>query len=166
MTSPEQTSPEPSSSDPTTPQRPSDPAAAALYDALATEHAAIYGYGIVSAHSTPEDNWLIAQAIARHRAQRESLIPMLDALSVKPPLAAPGYQLPSVVNDPTEAAQLALQMENDSAVAWRAVLEQSADEADRAFAVDALTQSAILMARWQNILGVFPATVAFPGGPE
>ena len=38
-------------------------------------------------------------------------------MPTSPPLAAPGYQLPSVVNDPSEAAGLALQMENDAAVA-------------------------------------------------
>jgi hypothetical protein len=137
-----------------------------MYDALVTEHATIYGYGIVSAHSTPDDNWLVGQAIAGHREQREALLEMLTAQSVDPPLAAPGYQLPSVVNDASEAAGLALQMENDGAVAWRAVLEQAATEADRAYAVGALTQSAVFAARWQRVLGVWPITEAFPGGPE
>lgn len=152
------------------PTRPSEPAAAALYDALATEHATIYGYGIVSAHSTPEDNWLVTQALIRHREQREALIAMLEAQSVTPPPAAAGYQLPSVVNDPTEAAGLAVQMENDTAVAWRAVLEQASPgsqaDADRLFAVEALTRSAVLAARWQQVLGVWPITEAFPGGTE
>lgn len=61
-----------------------------LYDALVTEHATIYGYGIVSAHSTPEDNYLVAQAMASHREQREALLRMLDRRSVtarSPPLA-------------------------------------------------------------------------------
>jgi Domain of unknown function (DUF4439) len=158
------TAPEPSPS--AAADRPAEPAAAALYDALETEHATIYGYGIVSAHSTPEDNWLVAQSIARHREQRESLIAMLEAQSVQPPQAAPGYQLPTVVNDPTEAAALAVQMEQDSAVAWRAVVEQTTIDADRAYAVDALTQSAVLTARWQTLLGVWPVTEAFPGGSE
>lgn len=151
---------------PTETARPSDPAAAALYDALAAEHATIYGYGIVSAHSTPDDNWLVSEAIAGHREQREALLSMLAAQSVEPPPAAPGYQLPMVVNDPSQAAELALQMENDAATAWRAVLEQSSNEADRTYAVGALTQSAVLAARWQKILGEWPITTAFPGGPE
>ncbi|CAN5203847.1 ferritin-like domain-containing protein [soil metagenome] len=169
MTSPQPTSPQPTSPQPTSssaPDRPVEPAAAALYDALEAEHATIYGYGIVSAHSAPEDNWLVSLSIARHREQRESLITMLEAQSVTPPPAAPGYQLPHVVNDPTEAAALAVQMERDSAVAWRAVLEQATSESDRAYAVDALTQSAILIARWQTLLGVWPVTEAFPGGSE
>lgn len=146
--------------------RPSDPAAAALYDALAGEHATIWGYGIVSAHSTPDDNWLVSEAIAGHRDQREALLHMLAAQQVQPPLAAPGYQLPSVVNDPDAAAALAVQMENDSAVAWRAVLEQSSSQQDRTYAVQALTRSAVLAARWRQILGEWPISTAFPGGPE
>ena len=158
------TSPEPTSA--AEAPRPSESGAAALYDALAVEHATIYGYGIVSAHSTPDDNWLVARAIAEHRERREALIEMLRAQSLEPPQAAAGYQLPTVVNDPTEAAGLAVQMERDSAVAWRAVLEQAAGETDRAFAVGALTRSAVLAARWQSLLGVWPVTDAFPGGPE
>ena len=158
------TSPEPSSTADT--PRPSEPGPAALYDALAVEHATIYGYGIVSAHSTPDDNWLVSAAIAEHRERRETLIEMLRAQSVEPPPAASGYQLPTVVNDPTEAAGLAVQMERDSAVAWRAVLEQAGTDTDRAFAVGALTRSAVLTARWQTLLGEWPVTDAFPGGPE
>ncbi len=40
--------------EPTSAARPADAADGALFDAIATEHATIYGYGLVSAHSTPE----------------------------------------------------------------------------------------------------------------
>ena len=36
----------------------------------------------------------------------------------------------------------------------------------RAFAVKALTQTAVTAARWSRVLGVWPITVAFPGGSE
>ncbi len=146
--------------------RPTDPAAAALYDALVTEHATIYGYGIVSAHSTSEDNYLVAQAMAGHREQREALLRMLDRRSVTAPLTAPGYELPMKVDDPDDAANLALLMENDAAVAWRAVVEQTEDSEERAYAVAALTQSAVTAAQWKQILKVWPVTVPFPGGSE
>ena len=152
------------------PTRPSAPDAAAIYDALATEHATIYGYGIVSAHTTPAVNDLVAQALIQHRKQREAAIAMLGSRSVTPALAAAGYLLPITVNDPTEAANLAVQMENDTAVAWRAVLEQakpgSDADADRRFAVSALTQCAVLAARWKRVLKAWPLTSAFPGGSE
>jgi hypothetical protein len=154
------------STEPTPTERPSGAADGALYDAVAAEHATIYGYGIVSAHTTPDDNDLVAKSMAEHRERREAALAILAARSVGAPLPAAGYQLPMTVDDPTEAAQLAVRMEEDDAVAWRAVVEQATDERDRAFAVTALTQCAVSAARWRRVLGTTPATVAFPGGSE
>jgi Domain of unknown function (DUF4439) len=160
------TSPEPTPTTTTTPGRPPDAANGALFDAIATEHATIYGYGLVSAHSTPDVNDLVSAALSEHRDRREAAIAMLAARSVEPPLPAAGYDLPMAVDNPTNAANLAVRMEEDAAVAWRAALEQSTDEHDRAFAVTALTQCAVAAARWSRVLGVWPITVAFPGGSE
>jgi hypothetical protein len=104
--------------------------------------------------------------MAEHRDRREGAIAMLKARSADPPLPAVGYQLPMEVDNPTDAANLAVRMEEDAAVAWRAVLEQATDEQDRAFAVTALTQCAVTAARWSRVLGISPITVAFPGGSE
>lgn len=158
------TSPTPSTTP--DPDRPSDADKAALFDAVATEHAAIYGYGVVSAHSSPDENDLVSQALAQHRERREAAITMLTDRSAKVPLPAVGYQLPFPVTNPVDAGKLAVRMENDCAVAWRAVLEQASSEQDRAFAVTALSESAVLAARWNQVLGVWPVTVAFPGGSE
>jgi hypothetical protein len=151
---------------PTTAGRPSDAANGALFDAIATEHATIYGYGLVSAHSTPDVNELVSAAMAEHRDRREAAIAMLSARSVDPPLPAAGYQPPIAVGNPADAANLAVRMEQDAAVAWRAVLEQETDEQGRRFAVTALTQCAVAAARWSRVLGTSPITVAFPGGSE
>ncbi|HKP40246.1 ferritin-like domain-containing protein [Mycobacterium sp.] len=152
--------------EPTSPSRPQDGANGALFDAIATEHATIYGYGLVSAHSTPDVNDLVSAAMAEHRERREAAIEMLDSRSVDAPLPAAGYQSPIEVDNPTDAANLAVRMEEDAAVAWRAVVEQATDAQDRAFAVTALTQCAVAAARWSRVLGVTPITVAFPGGSE
>jgi hypothetical protein len=160
MTSPTASSPGP------TPTRPSGNADGALYDAIATEHAAIYGYGIVSAHSTSDDNALVSASLAQHRERREAAIALLDARSVAAPLPAAGYQLPFAVDDPTAAAKLAVRMENDCAVAWRAVVEQAGVAQDRTFGVTALTQSAVAAAQWNRVLGATPVTGAFPGGND
>lgn len=145
---------------------PAEAADGALFDAIATEHATIYGYGLVSAHSTPDVNALVSSSMAEHRERREAAIAMLDARSVDAPLPAAGYQLPMEVDNPTDAANLAVRMEEDAAVAWRAALEQATNEQDRRFAVTALTQCAVRAARWSRVLGVSPITVAFPGGSE
>jgi uncharacterized protein DUF4439 len=157
------TSPEPT---PASASRPPDPADGALFDALATEHSVIYGYGLVSAHSTPDVNDLVAAAMAEHRDRRDAAIAMLGGRSVVAPSPAAGYQLPLDVDNPTEAVTLAVRMEKDTAVAWRAVLEQATSDQDRAFAVTALGESAVTAARWNQVLGVWPITVAFPGGNE
>ncbi|HEX7826631.1 MAG TPA: ferritin-like domain-containing protein [Mycobacterium sp.] len=137
-----------------------------MYDAVAAEHGTIYGSGLVSAHTTPDVNDLVAQAMAQHRANREAAITALAGRSVPAPLPAAGYQLPIDANNPGDAAKLALQMEEETAVAWRAVAEQATTTEDRTLAVTALTDSAVLAARWRAVLGVTPAVVAFPGGTE
>ena len=135
----------------------------ALCAALANEHAVIYGYGIVSAHCEPEVNTMVSFALNQHRQRRDQVIALLSGRSVSPPVAAAGYQLPFPVNDSTDALRLAAQMEKDTEVAWRAVIEQAQTPDDRKFGVTALTQSAVLAARWNKVLGVNPITTALPG---
>ena len=168
------TSPSPSPNDTSSaapdPNRPEDSGPAALFDAVAAEHAAIYGYGLVSAHVMPDDNELVSKAVAEHRDRREAGVALLTERSITAPLPAVGYQLPIAVDSPADAARLAIQMESDCAVAWRAVLEQTSGddtaEQDRAFAGTALTQCAVMAARWRQVLGAWPVTEAFPGGTE
>ncbi|OBI42200.1 hypothetical protein A5707_06110 [Mycobacterium kyorinense] len=138
----------------------------ALCAALTTEHAVIYGYGIVSARCTPDVNKLVAASMTEHRERRDQVIAMLTDHDVTAPVAAAGYQLPMPVNNENDAARLAARMEKDTEVAWRAVVEQAQAEPDRGFGVKALTQSAVLAARWNRIAGVWPITSAFPGGGD
>ncbi|BBY48286.1 hypothetical protein MARA_17540 [Mycolicibacterium arabiense] len=147
------------------PARPEGPDGA-LFDAIATEHGVIYGYGLVSAHSTPDVNDLVSAAMRTHRKQREEGIARLTGRGAPAPLPAAGYQIPIDVDEPDDAATLAVRMEEDSAVAWRAVLEQATTTEDRTLAVTALTEAAVTAARWRAVLGTSPTTVAFPGGSE
>jgi hypothetical protein len=135
----------------------------ALCAALTNEHAVIYGYGIVSAHCQPEVNKLVSSALNQHRQRRDQVIAMLAGRSVTAPVAAAGYQLPMPVNTATDAVRLAERMEKDTEVAWRAVIEQAQKPDERTFGVTALTQSAVLAARWKQALGDWPITTAFPG---
>lgn len=139
---------------------------AAWSDILAIEHAAIYGYGIVSALSPPSVNDLVVDALTQHRQRRDDVIVMLSARKVTAPVAAPGYQLPMQVSNAAEAARLAVRMENDCATAWRTVIEHAETADDRAFASTALVQNAVMAARWNKVLGAWPITASFPGGNE
>jgi len=149
-----------------TPPTGKDADIAALTDALSIEHSSVYGYGIVSALSPPGVNDLVVEALLQHRQRRDDVIAMLVARNVTPPVAAAGYQLPLLVGSPADAARLAVRMENDGATAWRAVIEHADTAGDRAFASNALTQSAVMAARWSRVLGAWPITTTFPGGNE
>ena len=155
----------------TAPVTPSEPTPAsgpdaAFCDALRTEYGVVYGYGIVSAYSDPDLNDLVAVAIRQHRERRDRTIAMLTGRSVPAPVPAAGYQLPLPLTNPDDAARLAVRMENDAAAAWRAVVEQARESADREFAAAALTQCAVLAAQWSRACGKWPFTRAFPGGED
>jgi Domain of unknown function (DUF4439) len=137
------------SAEPSPPASPSGPYDTALCAALNNEHAAIYGYGIVSAHCAPEVNTLVSSALNQHRRRRDEVIASLAGRSVIAPVAAAGYQLPMPVNIPSDAVRLAARMEKDTEAAWHAVIEQAQSDQDRTFAVTALTQSAVLAAKWK-----------------
>jgi hypothetical protein len=148
------------SAEPSTAATPYD---TALFAALTNEHAVIYGYGIVSAHCEPDVNNLVSFALNQHRQRRDRVIATLASRSVTAPVAAAGYQLPMPVNTAADAVRLAARMEKDTEMAWRAVIEQAQSSPDRTFGVTALTQSAVLFARWKQALGEWPITTAFPG---
>lgn len=139
---------------------------AALCDALATEYGVVYGYGMVSAYSLPEFNDLVVPTIRQHRERRDRTIAILRARSIAIPPAAAGYQLPLPLTTSDDALRLAVRMENDTATAWRAVVEQAREPSDREFAATALGQSAVLAAHWNQALGNWPITRAFPGGQD
>jgi hypothetical protein len=109
---------------------------------------------------------LVVEALTQHRQRRDDVIAMLAARKVTAPPAAAGYQLPMDVGSGADAARLAVRMENDGATAWRAVVEHAETADDRAFASTAVTQSAVMAARWNRALGAWPITTSFPGGNE
>ncbi|WP_327150463.1 ferritin-like domain-containing protein [Nocardia sp. NBC_01329] len=137
----------------------------ALRGALDAEYAAIYAYGVIAAHTSPERRRTVNEHTAAHRARRDATADLLTAGGADAPPAEPAYTVPIEVIDPASAAQLAIVVETDTAVAWRAVVESAATETTRRTGVEALTESAGRRAVWQTAAGIAPATVAFPGRP-
>ena len=137
----------------------------ALLDALSAEYAAVYAYGVVAALSNPERAGMVGANAAAHRARRDATIDALTAVSIDVPPPEAAYAFPFPVADPIAAAQLAVAVEGDAAVAWRSVIERAQSEHTRGTGIDALTECALRLANWQAILGTAPPTVAFPGQP-
>lgn len=137
----------------------------AMQDALADEHAAIWGYGVAGPAVPEELRERFRAAEQVHRARRDDAIDLLRMLAVEPVLPAATYELPYDVVDPATALRFTALLEDGCAAAWRYVLGQTDDPDLRGTALRALVACAVQAVRWRRTGGISPATVAFPGQP-
>ena len=129
----------------------------ALQAALAAEHAAVYGYGVVGAYLTGSNRATATADWVAHQENRDTLEGMLRSRGAQPVAAAVGYQLPVAVRTAAEAAQLAVILEDRVATAYIGLVALTA--AIRQFGAGQLQASALRAAAWRG------STVAFPGLP-
>jgi hypothetical protein len=137
----------------------------ALGLALAAEHAAVWGYGVVGAALAEADRGTATGAEAAHRDVRDSVVTLLSARSVEPAAAEGAYALPFPVLSPVDAAALAVVLEDGTAAAWVRVLDQAAERSTRELAVEALTGAEVRAVGWRTAAGRTPVTSALPGLP-
>lgn len=129
----------------------------ALQGALAAEHVAIFGYGVLGAHLLGAQQQTADQMWNSHRARRDRLRTYVETGGATPVAAAPAYRLPSPVSSPRTAALLAARLE-DGVTAGYAGLAGAADPALRRYAAQAMQEATVRAVRWR---GSPPA--AFPG---
>lgn len=135
-----------------------DPVVAALQEALAGEHAAVYAYAVIGGR-LKDDSAVVKLAIdsyAGHRAHRDALTEVLLARRETPVPTEPGYELPSPIEGPASARALARRVEDRCGV-LHAVVVGSASGDERRLGADALVSCAERGMQWGA-----PAT-AFPG---
>lgn len=135
----------------------------ALQEALAAEHAAIWGYGVVGATAPDDVLDRVRTAEQVHRGRREDTADRLREADVAPVEPEASYELPFDLLAPADALRLAAVLEDGCAAVWRFVLGQTDDEDLRAAALDALVACAVQAVRWRLAAGIAPATLAFPG---
>lgn len=135
------------------------PEVAALQAALAAEHAAIYGYGVVGGRVDAADRDEVREVLAAHRARRDALRRAVRERGGTPVAAAAGYALPDAVTDATAALELAGTLEEDLTTRYADLVGASVG-AVRREAAQALAEAAVRVARWRG------AVSAFPGLPE
>ncbi len=135
----------------------------ALREALAAEHAAVWGYGVVGAALPPEARTPAGEAEQAHRDVRDRLAALLDERGADPVPAAAGYALPFPVLSPADAAALAAVVEEGVSAAWVALLDAAAQSAVRQLAVDALGAAEVRAVAWRAAAGRTPVTAALPG---
>jgi Domain of unknown function (DUF4439) len=139
------------------------PEDAALQEALAAAHTAIWGYGVVGAALPAESRPAVVAAEQAHRDVRDQLLELLSGRSVRPVAAAGAYALPFPVLSATDAAALGVTLEDGAATAWTWVLDQATERATRALAVATLTAAELRAVGWRAQAGRSPVTSAFPG---
>src|SRR5436853_215324 len=111
---------------------------AALREALAAEHAAVWGYGVVGAALGAQARATAAAAEAAHRDVRDRVTALLDQRSADPVQAKGAYALPFPVLSEVDASALAVVLEDGVAAAWVLVLDQAAQRSTRELAVAVL----------------------------
>ncbi|MEU0895727.1 ferritin-like domain-containing protein [Streptomyces massasporeus] len=131
----------------------------ALQAALAAEHAAVYGYGIVGGRIGDGKRTEARTAYDAHRARRDALVREVKDLGGRPVAASAGYALPFQVPDSAAAVRLAAELEDRVAGVY-ADLVRAADGGRRTLAAEALREAAVRAVRWRG------ESVAFPGLAE
>jgi hypothetical protein len=138
---------------------------AALQDALAAAHTAVWGYGVVGAALPVDARKPGVAAELAHRDLRDQLAALLTSRSVDPVEAEAAYTLPFPVLSPVDAAALAVTLEEGTAEAWTWVLDQATERSTRELGVAALTAAELRAVSWRAAAGRTPVTSAFPGLP-
>jgi hypothetical protein len=130
----------------------------ALAKALSAEHAAIYAYGVIGARTSGRLRTRATTGFDAHRARRDKLRSLITQRGGSPAEPGPTYQLPFEVSSSSDAARLAVLVEQRLTTAY---LELAADPdaSVRRVAALAAQECATRAYGWQ------PAIAAFPGMP-
>jgi hypothetical protein len=131
---------------------------AALQGALAAEHAAVYGYGVVGAMTSGTQRADARADWTAHQVARDTLEAMLTSLGATPVAAGAAYQLPFAVTSGKSAARLAAALEDGLTRAYLGVVAVT-DPALRTFGAQAMQTTAGRALAWSG------TTKAFPGMP-
>ncbi|MGW5127798.1 ferritin-like domain-containing protein [Streptomyces sp. NPDC004069] len=131
----------------------------ALQAALAAEHAAVYGYGVVGGRIGESRRAEARSAYDAHRARRDALVREVRDLGGQPVAAAAAYALPFPVPDSAAAVRFAAELEERVAGVYSDLVRAGAGE-QRREAAGALREAAVRAVRWRG------ESVAFPGLAE
>ncbi|WP_053753517.1 ferritin-like domain-containing protein [Streptomyces sp. MMG1533] len=131
----------------------------ALQAALAAEHAAVYGYGVVGGRISEGRRTEAKAAYDAHRARRDALTREVRDQGGTPVAAAAAYALPFPVPDSASAVRLAAELEDRVAGVYSDLVRAAGDER-RGTAAEALREAAVRAVRWRG------ESVAFPGLAE
>ena len=135
----------------------------ALAAALAAEHAAVWGYGVVGAALGRSGRATAAAAEVAHRDLRDRVAALLTDRGADPAGPQGGYALPFPVLSAVDAAAMGATLEDGVATAWVRVLDRAAERTSRELAMEALAAAEVRAVGWRAAAGQDPTTRALPG---
>ncbi|MEU5218306.1 ferritin-like domain-containing protein [Streptomyces sp. NPDC020807] len=127
--------------------------------ALAAEHAAVYGYGVVGGRIGAARRAEATAAYEAHRARRDALRRTVRDLGGTPVAAEAAYALPFAVADTAGAVRLAAVLEDRVAGVYSDLVRAGRGPL-RSEAAAALREAAVRAVRWRG------SHVTFPGLAE
>lgn len=131
----------------------------ALQETLASEHAAVYSFGLIGGRTsqsrTPDLFAAVSAAYAAHRARRDELTGLIRERGADPAAAAPAYRLTPEPTTPAQVRRAAQRVEAAAAQSYAALVAQSAEEL-REWASWALTDAAVREVGFGSPPGAFP----------
>jgi hypothetical protein len=133
-------------------------AVSALQRALAAEHAASYGYGVIGAYLSGRGQAQAGADWVAHQRARDQLEQLLAQRGAMPVPAATAYQMPVRVHSSGSARAAAALVEDGVAAAYLGLVALT-DTQLRRLGADQVTAAALRAASWRG------STVAFPGSP-
>ena len=131
----------------------------AMQQTLADEHAALYLYGVLGAHTsasrTPTLFAAVDAAYAAHRARRDRLTALLEDAGKEPVASHPGYRIPAPLRTDQQIADEGLRLERGTAARYLWLVENSTDDV-RTLAVAALRNTAVRELSFRGSPEIFP----------
>lgn len=131
-----------------------------LTELLSAQHQAGYAYGVLGARLPDSTRSLALQALRAHRTDRDALEAALRARGL--PVAGPAVAYAVTVHDATEAAALAVRVEDEVGVLWRDLVAITDDPTLRRLGTAGLIGCSVRAVPWRK-LSKLPLTVALPG---
>lgn len=134
----------------------------AMQKTLADEHAAVYLYGVLGAHTSASGSPALFAAVdaayAAHRARRDRLTALVQDAGEDPVVAEPGYEIPAALGTDRQVASAGLRLERGAAARYLWLVENSADDL-RQLAVAALRNTAVRELSLRGSPEIFPGVL-------
>ena len=125
----------------------------ALQRALAVEHAAVYGYGLLGARLSDTELGAAQAAYAAHQTRRDVIARMVRDLKAQPLVAPPAYRPRQPLTSRQRALELAVLLEDECVAAFIAIIGQTDVPSMRRSAVSWLVDATVRGQSWRSAIG-------------